>query len=92
MNQLRAQRRAHLMGFLKQIQKAGVPVENIGDEDGLVASGLIDSLAIMEIVVFLEENYGIDFSRRGIDPEELGSIKGILDLIEREEKTLGSSG
>lgn len=86
----RAQRRAQLIGFLRQIQKAGVPVESIGDEEGLVASGLIDSLAIMEIVVYLEENYGIDFSSRGIDPEELGSIGSILDLIEREMERGGA--
>jgi methoxymalonate biosynthesis acyl carrier protein len=84
MNQTRAQRKGQLIGFLKQIQKAGVPVDSIGEEEGLVASGLIDSLAIMEIVVYLEENYGIDFSSRGIDPEELSSIGSILDLIERE--------
>ncbi len=92
MNEGRAQRREQLVGFLRQIQKAGVPVESIGDEEGLVASGLIDSLAIMEIVVYLEENYGIDFSSRGIDPEELGSIGSILDLIERETGRGGASG
>lgn len=92
MKEGRAQRRAQLIGFLKQIQKAGVPVESIGDDEGLVASGLIDSLAIMEIVVYLEENYGIDFSGRGIDPEELSSIGSILDLIEREMGKGGASG
>ncbi len=88
----RQRRRAQLVGFLRQIQKAGVPVESIGDEEGLVASGLIDSLAIMEIVVYLEENYGIDFSGRGIDPEELGSIGSILDLIEREAQKGAAGG
>lgn len=77
-------RRRHLVEFLKGIQKAGVSVESLGDDDGLVASGLIDSLAIMQIVVYLEDTYGIDFSLRGIDPEELGTIGSILDLIERD--------
>jgi acyl carrier protein len=48
-----------------------------------VASGLIDSLAILQIVVYLETTYGIDFSVRGLSPEELGSIGGILDVIEQ---------
>lgn len=77
-------RRRHLVEFLKGIQKAGVSIEGLGDDQGLVASGLIDSLAIMQIVVYLEDTYGIDFSLRGIDPEELGTIGGILNLIERE--------
>lgn len=84
MNDTRSQRRKHLLGFLAEIQKAGMPVERLADDEPLVASGLIDSLAIMEIVVYLEKTYGMDFSNRGIDPEELGSIGSILDLIERE--------
>ncbi len=91
MNSAREQRRKHLVEFLKGIQKAGVSVEQLGDEDGLVASGLIDSLAIMQIVVYLEETYGIDFSKRGIDPEELGTIGGILGIIERETTQLPQS-
>jgi acyl carrier protein len=50
----------------------------------LIGSGLIDSLAILEIVLYLEETYGIDFSVRGIDREEFSSIGNILDLIERQ--------
>ena len=53
------------------------------DTDRLVASGLIDSLAILQIVAYLETTYGIDFSIRGVSPEELGSIGGILDVIEQ---------
>jgi acyl carrier protein len=50
--------------------------------DGLVSSGLIDSLAIVQIVVYLESTYGIDFAAGGFDPERLATITSILDLIE----------
>ena len=43
--------------------------------------GLIDSLAILQIVTWLETTYGIDFAVRGIDPEDLATIGGILDVI-----------
>lgn len=86
MNQDRETRRQALLGFLRTIQKAGRPVESLSDTDRLVASGLIDSLAILQIVTYLETTYGIDFSIRGVSPEELGSIGGILDLIEQEKK------
>ncbi len=84
MSENREQRRQDLLGFLGKIQKAGLPVESLSENDALVASGLIDSLAVLEIVTYLESTYGIDFSVRGIDPEELGSIRSILDLIEKE--------
>lgn len=86
MNETRAERRQALLAFLRTIQKAGMPVETLADDDRLVASGLIDSLAILQIVTYLETTYAIDFSIRGVSPEELGSIGGILDLIEQETK------
>ena len=86
MNETRAERRQGLLQFLRTIQKAGLPVETLKDTDRLVASGLIDSLAILQIVAYLETTYGIDFSIRGVAPEELGSIGSILDMIEQEKK------
>jgi acyl carrier protein len=85
MNEKRGQRRQDLIRFLREIQKAGLPVESLNDSDELVASGLIDSLALLQIVTYLEEAYGIDFSVRGVDPEQLGSIGSILGLIEQEK-------
>jgi acyl carrier protein len=81
----REQRKSDLFRFLHTIQKAGLPVESLGERDRLVASGLIDSLAILQIVSYLEANYEIDFSVRGVDPEQLGTVGNILDLIEQEK-------
>jgi acyl carrier protein len=85
MSEARAQNKESLLQFLRTIQKAGMPVESLGENDRLVASGLIDSLAILQIVSYLESSHGIDFSMRGVDPEQLGSIANILDLIEQEK-------
>lgn len=71
-----------LVTFLRTIQKPNRPVESIGLGDSLVASGLIDSLAVVQIVLYLENSYGIDFAARGFDPEQLASMASILDLIE----------
>jgi acyl carrier protein len=79
-------RRQALLQFLRSIQKAGVPVDTLKDDDRLVGSGLIDSLAILQIVTWLETAYGIDFSTRGVSPEELGSIGGILGVIAKEQQ------
>lgn len=86
MNTARDEQKGKLLSFLRTIQKAGLPIEGLREADPLVASGLIDSLAILQIVTYLETAYEIDFSLRGVDPEQLGSIGGILDLIEQEKK------
>lgn len=71
-----------LIDFLRTIQKPGKVIESVGLDESLVTSGLIDSLAIIEIVMFLEKNYGIDFAASGLDPDRLATINGILGVIE----------
>jgi acyl carrier protein len=78
----RQQRLQGLIDFLRSVQKPGKAVESVGLDESLVTSGLIDSLAIIEIVMFLEKNYGIDFAATGLDPDRLATINGILGVIE----------
>lgn len=70
-----------LKAFLRTIQKPDKPVESVDPEDSLVESGLIDSLAIIQIVMYLEETYDINFVAGGVDPERLASMASILDLV-----------
>jgi len=52
------------------------------DSDSLVLSGRLDSIDILQIVVFLEGRYGIDFAEQQFDQEDFDSIARILTLIE----------
>ena len=70
-----------LIVFLESIQRPDAPLGDIDEDAHLVESGLIDSLAMIEIIGFLESRYGIDFDETGVDPDELGSVSHILDLI-----------
>jgi acyl carrier protein len=56
--------------------------EPLGDADSLVLSGRLDSIDILQIVVFLESSYGIDFADQQFDQEDFDSIARILTLIE----------
>ncbi|MEO5378595.1 MAG: acyl carrier protein [Magnetococcus sp. DMHC-6] len=73
--------REKLIQFLTTIKRPDMHIEHIYDNDGLVKSGLIDSLAMLEIVTFLESEFDIDFSETGVDPTQLESIQAILALI-----------
>ena len=81
---MRQRHRERVLEFLRTIQKPDRPLDTVAETDSLVESGLIDSLALLEIVTFLEEQYRIDFAAIGLEPEQLTSVSGILDLIERE--------
>jgi acyl carrier protein len=83
---VRQRHRERVLEFLRTIQKPDRPLDTVAETDSLVESGLIDSLALLEIVAFLEEQYRIDFATVGLEPEQLTSVSGILDLIEREAR------
>ena len=83
---MRQRHRERVLEFLRTIQKPDRPLDTVAETDSLVESGLIDSLALLEIVAFLEDQYRIDFAAVGLEPEQLTSVSGILDLIEREAR------
>jgi acyl carrier protein len=80
---MRQENKRRLIAFLETIRRPEVALDTIDERDGLVSSGLIDSLALLEIITFLEDEFGIDFSASGVDPDQLGSIAEILDLVEQ---------
>ena len=75
--------REKIVRFLGTIKRPDALLDEIADADGLVASGLIDSLAMLEMIAFLESEFGIDFSETGVDPVEMESIEAILALIQK---------
>lgn len=43
----------------------------------------LDSLALLQVVAYLEQNYAIRLSDHDIEPDDLRSIDGIVSLIQR---------
>lgn len=79
----REHNRERLLAFLDTIRRPDKPIAEIRDSENLVSAGLVDSLAVLEIITFLETEFSVDFSATGVDPAGLMSIPSILDVIER---------
>jgi acyl carrier protein len=80
----REKNKADLINFLRTIQRPDCPLAEIDGDLSLVESGLIDSLALLQIIGYLETAHGIDFREKGVGPSDLSSVNAILELIERE--------
>jgi acyl carrier protein len=83
------QREAHyraLIEFISTIKRPDKQIDKIGRDESLVRSKVIDSLAVIQIVLYLETRYGIEFASTGLDPERLGTLNGILGIIESHQK------
>lgn len=47
----------------------------------LITGGILDSLATLEIVSFLEERYGIELQAHEVDPSRIGTLDGMAELV-----------
>lgn len=74
--------RAKIRNFLEEILNDKGDSSGFTDQQLLVTEGRLTSLDVMTIVVFLEENYGIDFSDRPFDQNEFDSVDSITALVD----------
>ena len=55
----------------------------VGDADGLLSTGLIDSLAILRLIASLEERLGVRIPTDRVQPDDFDSIDAILETLDR---------
>jgi len=58
----------------------------LADDDSLLLSGRLQSIDAVEIVLFLEENFGIDFAVIGFDKDQIDSIDAIYAMTQTSGK------
>jgi acyl carrier protein len=56
---------------------------NLTDSIDLVHQGIVDSLATLKLVGFLEEQFGIELQADDANPENLRTLPDIAALVER---------
>ena len=56
--------------------------DEVESSDSLILSGLLDSLAVIHIVVYLEKQFNIDFSEVYFDQDSFDSIDQIMNFIQ----------
>ena len=69
-----------IRSFVQQLLDAKDDHRPLADDESLLLSGRLQSVDAVEIVVFLEEKFGLDFSDIGFDREQLDSINAIDSL------------
>jgi len=56
----------------------------IDDTTALLESGIIDSTGVMEMLLFVEEEFDIEVPPEDLLPENFNSIAGLADYIQRK--------
>jgi acyl carrier protein len=66
------------------ILEAFLPGEDPGEltpQTALISSGVLDSVATLRLVTFLEERFGIQVEAHEADEEHLNTLVSIADLV-----------
>lgn len=59
----------------------GEDPEELTDATPLITGGVLDSIATLKLVLYIEERYGITLEAHEVDPEHLDTIADIAGLI-----------
>lgn len=51
------------------------------DDQALLSSGIIDSVSALQLVSFIEEQFGIEFQAHEVDEENLNTVDTIVNFI-----------
>ena len=78
--------RTAVRNFLTRLIAREGSTAAFSDSDSLLLSGRLQSVDGVEIVVFLEEQYGLDFAAMGFDLAKIDSVDSIAALIESKRK------
>jgi acyl carrier protein len=57
-----------------------------GDDTSFLNEGIIDSMNVMELVMFVERNFDIELADEDIVPSNFDSVSKVAALVRRKEK------
>ncbi len=67
--------------FVAQNEKA----KDLDETTSLLERGLLDSMALVKLITFLEERFGVELSDDEFDPDHFETLTAIKDLVERKQ-------
>jgi len=59
----------------------GEDPNDLTDNTPLISGGILDSIATLQLVMFIEENFGVSFEPHEADKENLDNLTSIVRLL-----------
>lgn len=69
--------------FIEENYVVGQGAELSGDES-LMDQGIIDSTGVLELVAFLEDEFGLTVADEELVPENLDTVSNIVGFVQRK--------
>jgi len=62
----------------------GEDPETLSDDTPLITGGILDSIKIMKLVIFLEETHGVEFRAHEIAADYLDTLESIARIVQKK--------
>lgn len=70
--------------YILSVHLPGENPDMLSNDDDLLDMGILDSMAIMQLVGHLEKQYGITVPTEEIDPANFESINALVAFIDKQ--------
>jgi len=60
--------------------------DEYADNASLLENGIIDSIGVMELVAFVEDNFDVEVADEDIVPENFDSVQAIADYVHTKQR------
>lgn len=72
--------------IINQYIKDNAP-EGFNDDYNLIDEGILDSLAIMSLIAWLEKHFSIEFDEGDIVLENFSSVNALSDFVQKKTRS-----
>ena len=62
-------------------------VKGVSDSESLLEAGVVDSLAVLSLIQFIEKQYGMTVAEDEMMPENFDTIEAIAAFVERRRSS-----
>jgi acyl carrier protein len=64
--------------------------EGLADDQSFLETGVIDSTGVLELIAFLEQQFGIAVEDQEVVPSNLDSVAQLVSFVQRKKATQGA--
>ena len=75
---------SELLDFIVDEIVPGRRLAAVGPDDDLLASGIVDSLGVSQLVTFVQDRYGVRVADGDLDPSNFRNVRAIEAFIARK--------
>lgn len=76
--------RSKIRSFIFDNYLIGASENSLNDDDSFLEKGIIDSTGVLELIMFVEEHYGIEVADEEVIPDNFDSVNKLCNYLAKK--------